>query len=111
MRLARKSVRLLAPWAAMLAAALGWFGSQQAGSDSVIGDCRDAGWWWIVLISLFGLALTAAGGFLSLRIWRHEKESQGEQFVALVGMMTAGVLGFAILLQTLASLIIPRCFA
>jgi hypothetical protein len=48
---------------------------------------------------------------LSYRIWtRRRRESETRGFIALVCLLASGLLALAILLQTLASFIIPRCF-
>jgi hypothetical protein len=106
---AAKTRELLLPWAALIGAAAGWFGSQQVGSDLSFGDCVSSGALPALLIGLAGLALAVAGGLLSWRIWRGGGEARS--FVAGIGLLTAALLGVAILFQTLAAFIIPRCFA
>jgi hypothetical protein len=102
--------RLLLPWAALIGAGLGWFGSQQMGANLTFGGCFRSGAIPVLLICLIGLALAGAGALLSLRIWRGAGE-EAERFVAGIGMLAGLLLGFAILLQILAGLILPRCLA
>ena len=105
-----KARKLLLPWAALIGAGLGWFVSQQIGSNLTFGGCARSGAIPVLLVGLAGLALAALGAWLSLGIRRGEGEEAG-RFVAGIGMLAGLLLGFAILLQTLAGLIIPRCLA
>lgn len=105
-----RAKKLLLPWAALIGAGLGWFGSQQLGSNFTFGGCFRSGAIPMLLICLAGLALAGLGAFLSLRVWRGSGE-EAERFVAGIGMLVGLVLGFAILLQILAGLILPRCLA
>jgi hypothetical protein len=106
---AAKTRELMLLWAALIGAAVGWFGSQQVGSNLSFGDCVSSGILSVLLISLAGLALAVAGGLLSWRIWRSGREARS--FVAGIGLLTAALLSVAILFQILAAFIIPRCFA
>jgi uncharacterized membrane protein len=98
-------------WAALAAGTFAWFNSQQLGSNWAFAGCPSATPLVHLLIGLVALALIAGGGFLSLRVWRSGSVEEARPFVALVGILTSGLLGIAIILQTLAGLIIPRCFA
>lgn len=105
----RRMIEHLAPWLGMLGAAAGWFASQLAGSNAVFDDCRFGAGWFVVAVSLAGLALAAAGGFFSLDVWRRRDETEGRRFLGLVAALLAALAAFAIVLQTIASLILPRC--
>lgn len=98
-------------WAALAAGTTAWVVSHQVGSDYVIADCSAAGWWVIVPLGFVALILAGLGGFLSWRLWKREEEAESHRFIAFVGLAVGALLCFAILLQTIASLIIPRCFA
>jgi hypothetical protein len=97
-------------WAALALSAFAWFGSHQFGSNLSFADCRASGALPVLLIGLVALALALGGGLLSWRIWRGGEAGEGHGFIALIGMLTALLLAVAIVLQTSASLIIPRCF-
>jgi hypothetical protein len=102
--------RLLQPWAGVIGGAAGWFLSQQAGSDLVFARCGSAHGWIVVLLGILGLALAAAGGLLSWRVWREaEDAASGRRFAGLLGVLTAAVLAFPILLQVVAGLLVPGC--
>jgi hypothetical protein len=98
-------------WAALAAGATAWFVSQQAGSDLTMKHCHASGPLTVAVIGLLALALAGIGAFYSHRVWdRVAAEEAGTPFVALVGMLTAGLLAIAIVYQTIAALIIPSCF-
>lgn len=98
-------------WAALALGASAWFDSQQYGSNLAFAGCPSFSPLVSVLLGLGALALVAVGGFLSLRVWRGGTVEEPRPFVALIGLLTSGLLSVAIILQTLAGLIIPRCFA
>ena len=105
-----KAWQLFLPWAALTLAGFGWFGSQQLGSNLTVISCRSSGLIPVLLIGIVALLLALAGGLLSRRAWTESGDDSGRSFVALIGMMAAGLLGLAIVFQTLAAFIIPRCF-
>jgi hypothetical protein len=99
-------------WAALALGAFAWFASQQLGSDLSFSDCHSNGALETGLIGLAALIVTAAGAWLSNLAWkRREPEAEGRDFVALVGILTAGLLAIAIVYQTVAAFIIPSCVA
>lgn len=98
-------------WAALAASAFAWFGSQQFGSNHAFAGCPSYSPLEALLLGLLALGLSAGGAFLSWRVWRGGTIEEPRPFVALVGMMTAGLIAIAIILQTASGLIIPRCFA
>lgn len=106
----RSTIEHLAPWLGLAGAAAGWIVSQQIGSTAVFDDCRTGEGWFVIAVSLGGLALTAAGGFYSLDVWRQgEEETEGRRFLGLLGALLAALAAFAITLQAVAALILPRC--
>ncbi|HWT11156.1 MAG TPA: hypothetical protein VN231_00210 [Allosphingosinicella sp.] len=108
----RRTIEHIAPWLGMVGAAVGWFASHQAGSNAVFDDCRTGEGWFVMVVCLVGLALALAGGCYSWDIWRQgEKESEGRRFIGLLGAFLAALAAFAIVLQAVSALIIPRCVA
>jgi hypothetical protein len=98
-------------WAALAAAVAAWFGSQQAGADLSFAHCHASGAVTVLIVGLLALALIAVGAFFSHRVWdRGAAENEGKPFIALIGMLTAGLLAIAIVYQMLAAFIIPSCF-
>lgn len=99
----------LPPWSGMIGAGLGWALSDQLGSNFIFDHCEAAHPLLMLLIGLVGLAIAIVGGLHSLPVWRDEPPS-GRRFVAGTGIGMAALFSVAILLQTVASLIIPRCY-
>lgn len=98
-----------APWLGLFLAALGWAAAQQVASDALFDDCRQGTPAFILLVCLAGLAIDVAGGLFSLALWRGAGTSKGRSFLGVVGMLLAGLTGFAIVLQAVNGLIIPPC--
>ena len=98
------------PFIGLFLAALGWVISHQWGSNAVLDDCITHGGGTAVLASVAGLLITEAGGVYSLWAWRGGA-GDGRSFVALLGMLLALAVSFAIVLQIAAGLILPACAA
>jgi len=88
----------------------GWALSHQIGSESVLDDCTTRGGGFVILVSILGLIMAAAGGIYCLHSWRASERS-GRSFLALTGMLLAVMTSFAILLQLAAGMILPSCAA
>ena len=88
----------------------GWALSHQSGSEGVLDDCTARGGGFVILVSIAGLIMAAAGGIYCLHSWRVSERS-GRSFLALTGMLLALMTGFAILLQLVAGMILPSCAA
>lgn len=108
-RLAHARDRLW-PWSGLIGAGLGWLLTQQLGSDTSFGNCAVMNPLLALFIGLCGLAITAAGGVLSYLAWRGGRADGARWFIAAVGVGAACLFAVAILLQTVASFIIPRCY-
>ncbi len=108
----RRTLEHLAPWLGLVGAAAGWFLAHQAGSNSVFDDCRVGESWFVVAVNLAGLVLAVAGGFFSWDVCRQdERETEGRRFLGLLGALLAALAVFAIVLQGVSGLILPRCVA
>jgi hypothetical protein len=105
-----KARALALAWAALALGALAWFAGHQVGSNLTFARCDLSGGLSVAIVGLVALALIATGFLLSRRVWRSDGSEEGHRFTALVGMLAAGLFGFAILLQTVAGFIIPACF-
>lgn len=103
--------RIALSWTALAAGIVAWFGTQQFGSNHAFAGCPSFSPLESLLLGLLALALIAGGGVLSLRIWRSGTVEEPRPFIALIGMLTSALLAVAIILQTAAGMIIPRCFA
>lgn len=112
MRAGKRVIEHVAPWLGMLGAGLGWFFSQQVGSNMSFDDCRAGDAAFVLLVSAVGLVLALGGGYYSWDVWRRrEAETEGRRFIGLIGLLLALVAAFAILLQGLSGLILPDCAA
>ena len=64
-----------------------------------------------LLIGLIGLVLAIGGGVLALRHFRRGEAARGARhFLSLMGLFAALLFALAIIWQTIATLLIPRCY-
>jgi len=99
-------IRRLLPWLGWIGGLVGWFVSQQLGSNAVQLDCAAAVPVPVLLFDFAGALAAVAGGAVS---WRVSRRSQGTRhFIALAGALAAAVFLGAIVFQTVA-LVIPQC--
>jgi hypothetical protein len=101
-------------WAGLLAGPLAWAASFQTGYLLVPDTCAERVF-GIVLVSLAGIAVCLAGGFLSWRAWTRLRPTHAPnladpyRFLAGLSASSAALFGFAILLQAIASLMFQGC--
>ena len=107
----RSTIEHVAPWLGLLAAGVGWGLSHQVGSNFVFDDCRVAGNGFVLIVCVVGLLIVAAGGWFSFDVWRHRDEKEGRRFIGVIGALLAALAGFAVLLQAISAIILPRCVA
>ena len=97
-----------APWSGFVAGPLAWALHQQVLADMLHFNCHLGG----AAAGLSGFvlagALIVAGGWISWRA-RGDESAAPRWFIATLATMAAAVFGFAIVLQTLATLILPGC--
>ena len=98
------------PWAAMIGSGGAWALAHQIGSDGTFYECEN-GTEIVLIVGLVTLIVTVVSGLASFRLWRRGGETEARRFVALIGWLFAILLGLAILLPTVAALIIPECVA
>lgn len=99
------------PWSGAIAGALGWSLSHQIASNSVFDDCTRSGGGLALAVGAAALLLTMIGGIVSLAIWRGEAAADAPRFIGLLSAMLALLAGFAIVLQSIAGMILPACAA
>ena len=73
-------------------------------------DCAAVSPGPILLVSLLGLALTAAGAVGSWRVYKRKREESSRRLIAMVSLGMAALFAMAILLPVVASLVIPPCY-
>ncbi len=98
------------PWAGLAASFTGFAIVHQWGSDGVFDSCGNHGSVVNALILLLGLAILGLGVLGSLRIVRHYGESAPRRFIGMISLGAAALFSLAMILPTIASLLIPRCF-
>ena len=101
----------LSPWAGLFLGAAAWFVHQTVGADADDLARRMGGPLWTFLLTLVCGAVTGVGGWISWtsgrRGERADPSPQSRRFAGRVGATSAAVFLLAILLQTLADLIVP----
>jgi hypothetical protein len=108
---ATRARELVTPWAGLLGGGFGWFLTQQVGSNQIFDNCGSADPLFVLFIGLAGLVMAGGGAWLALPVWRGPGAAHGaRRFIAITGIGMAALFALAIILQTAASLIIPRCF-
>jgi hypothetical protein len=98
------------PLIGILVVSAGWALSHQWGSNTVFDNCAASGRPVVILASLVGLVLVAAGGIYSFVGWRGPGGT-GRRFLGALGTLMAPIAAFAVLLQIAAGLILPACAA
>jgi hypothetical protein len=101
---------LLMPWAGLVAGLAGAALAHQFGSEGMFDNCAVISPVPLLLAAALGLALAIGGGLASLRVIRGEAETPVRKVVATVSVGSAALFCFAILLPTIASLVLPPCF-
>jgi hypothetical protein len=97
-------------WSGLVLGALGWAISGQWGAFRVNDACLQAWTFETAALGIIGLIVTAAGAWLSYACDRRA-EMPAARFVARFSVASAAIFAIAILFQTAATLIIPRCFS
>lgn len=100
----------LLPWAGLIGGGFGWALTHQIGANLVQDRCQAGGPLTLALLGLLGLAVAAAGAFFSWSLWRKQDAAQATRtFLAALGLLAAALFSVAILFQTIAGFVIPRC--
>ena len=98
------------PWGGLALGTLGAGLAHQLGSDSTFQDCRVGNPWIIILGTLLGLALIAAGALASWRVYADRDEETPRRTIAVVSLMATALFALAVLLPFIAALVIPGCW-
>jgi hypothetical protein len=98
------------PWAGIALGTLGAGLAHQLGVDATFQDCRYGSPLIVIIGTIVGLVLVAAGALGSWRVYSSDGEGPARQMVAIVSVMASGVFALAILLPFIAALVIPRCW-
>jgi hypothetical protein len=99
------------PWAGLALGTTGYFLAHQIGSDATFQDCRVGSPGVVILGTLLGLTVIAAGAFGSWGIYAARSESPARRLIAVVSLMTSALFTIGVILPFIAAFIIPRCWA
>ena len=106
----RQAVAEFLPWAGLAASFAGLAVVHQWGSDGSFDSCIDHGFGRIAVYLLLGMLIGASGVIVSARLLGRDAESRPRRFVASLSLGAAALFAMAMLLPTIASALIPRCF-
>jgi hypothetical protein len=98
-------------WAGWIAGPVGWAVHQQVSSMVNYWDCTVGRPWLVIGLGLACALMVAAGGVLSWRGLRSAGRADGGngRFIALTGLLTAGIFLVAVVAQTMAGLAFTGC--
>jgi hypothetical protein len=99
-----------APWAGLTAATLGGAFAHQVGSEGVFDECASSPS-LVLVVCLIGALIAAVGALQSWAVFRSNTEAPARKLIAAISLGTAALVGFAVFLPILASLMIPQCHA
>jgi hypothetical protein len=98
------------PWSGLALGTLGVALAHQIGSDSTFQDCQFSSPMIVIVGTIVGLLLVAAGALGSWRVYGGEGETPARRMIAIVGIMACGIYALAIILPFIASMVIPQCW-
>lgn len=98
------------PWGGIALGTVGFFVAHQLGSDSTFQDCRVGSPLVVVIGTLLGLAIIAAGALSSWPVYRNKAEAPARQLVAAVSLMACVLFAIGVALPFIAAMVIPRCW-
>ena len=98
------------PWGGLALGTTGFFLAHQIGSDTAFQDCRVGSPWVVILGTIAGLTIIAAGAIESWRVYAGRDEGTARRTIALVSLMASALFALGTILPFIAALIIPRCW-
>ena len=99
-------IRRPQPIVGIILVVVGWFAAHQAGSDGIYDQCARGGG-YVIVVSLVGLLVTAAGALYCFLASRGG--GSGRRFLGLFGALLGVLAGFATVLQIVAGFLVPAC--
>ena len=103
----------VSPWSGLIAAPVAWLLHHQGVADATYFDCGLGNPATALGVGALSLLLLGLGAWLSWRARRSPDtvhiEPQGRYFLSMMSLLLCALLGFAILLQLMAGLIVPGC--
>ena len=98
------------PWGGIALGTIGFFTAHQLGSDSTFQDCRVGSPLIVIIGTLVGLAIIAAGALSSWPVYRNKDEHPARQLVAAISLMACILFSIGVVLPLIAAMVIPRCW-
>jgi hypothetical protein len=99
------------PWAGLALGTTGFFVAHQLGSDATFQDCRIGSPWMVIVGTILGLAMIAAGALGSWRIYASRSEAPARRTIAVVSVLACALCALGVILPLIAALVIPPCWA
>jgi hypothetical protein len=97
------------PWIGLVAPPIAWAIHHQVGSDLVFYDCRIGATPLVALLGVVMALIALVSGLISWGSRRSDMSMEVRTFAAYLGAMSGGVFFLALVLQTLATLMLPAC--
>ena len=110
MKRSNQFVDLFMPWAGLVAGVVAAGVTHQFGSEGTFDHCAAISPVPLLIVSIIGLVVTAAGGLGSYRVFRGSAETPARKVIAVISIGCAALFVLAILLPMIASLVLPPCF-
>jgi hypothetical protein len=99
------------PWSGLAIGTFGYFVQHQLGSDAVFQDCRVGSPWIVILGTILGFLIIAAGALGSWRVFASHSETPARRLIAVVSLLSCALYTIGTILPFIAALVIPRCWA
>ncbi|HVE02207.1 MAG TPA: hypothetical protein VNB78_11020 [Sphingomicrobium sp.] len=99
------------PWAGLALGTTGFFVAHQLGSDATFQDCTVGSPLVVIIGTIVGLLLIAAGALGSWTVYSTDGEGPARRTIAAVSLMACGLFAIGVILPLIAALLIPRCWA
>jgi hypothetical protein len=113
--MSERALRLrLRPFGALASGAAGWFGHHQLLADAQRFDCGFGGPWVATLAGIVALAVIAAGcawTWPARRVPQVGASTEAERFLAELSLTAAAIFALTVVVQVIASWIVPECAA
>jgi hypothetical protein len=97
------------PWIGLLIPPIAWAIHHQVGSDLVFYDCRLGETPLIALLGAVMALISLLSGLISWSSRRNDTGMEVRTFAAYLGAMSGAIFFLALVLQTLATLMLPAC--
>jgi hypothetical protein len=96
-------------WFSVLGPPAAWFASLVVGYFAVHEVCRVHSLLAPRIVCLVALAVAVMGGVTGRVIWRRDEAQERTRFMAQLGVLSGGLFSLIILLQIVATVLIPTC--